>query len=227
MRRRAVVRAVGIGLTPLAGCVDRGFPDGDTTWDSNPQAVSGTPPASTAPGVPSTEDTGLPLTVTLDGVSATGLAERFDVEASVTVLEPALTAEHTARILVRLETTVTRTRTLTYTRERCNLNLVTGRYERPEGARLHLVPASTGWSRTDPDCWVPDVRDLECGIVAMDHDVTVAPDEPLRWTFHLWADPRNETTGGCMPEGTCRFRRQFSSDGADEPLSFALTVEAA
>lgn len=170
-------------------------------------------------------DAGIPRTVTVTEQSDTGLREAFGVGATVTVPESDVTTEHTARVRVALEDETARSHRLTYTRERCDLNLLTGRYEDRAAGELVLVSTEQAWEKIAADCWVPDGRNLDCGIPAVDHEVTVDPGDPVRWTFRLWASPKGYANGVCMPPGRCRFERTFRAGQTTGTLSFGLSID--
>lgn len=167
-------------------------------------------------------DTGIPRTVTLEREPDTDLRDAVGVVPRVTVLEPHVTTAHTAQIRVALENQGEQSQTLAYTRETCDLNLLVGRYQHRSGTTLLLLSTEHAWERTDPECWMPDRRNLTCGIPARDHEITIAPDDPFQWTFRLWADPESD---GCMPPGTCQFTRVLRHEGTEVTLSFALAID--
>lgn len=229
MWRRTVLTTLGAGVMSLAGCSERDGPGTDPGGTEPPQTdspASGDDRTTTDTPPEKSMESGIPRTVTPKGRSDEALRDTFDVAADVTVLEPNVTTAHTARIRVSLENTAAQPRTLTYTRETCDLNLIAGRYRRDEGVSLLLVSTEQAWERTESDCWMPDGRNLNCGIPARDHEITIAPDEPLRWTFRLWADPENYRQDACMPLGTYRFERRFRREDTEAALSFALSVDS-
>lgn len=225
MWRRTVLTAIGASAVPLAGCSGRDGPGtGDTATERPP---TGTPGSTDETSVTPTEEpveSGIPRTVTLEELSDEPLRERLGAEARVGVPEPRVTEAHTAQVRVTIGSAAGEPRTLTYTRERCDLDLIAGEYRENGSDRLLLVSSEQAWDRTEPDCWVPDGRNLNCGIPAMEHRITVAPDDPHEVTYRLWVDPETREAGGCMPAGDYRFERVFRLDGTEASLSFALSV---
>lgn len=215
MWRRTVLKALGVSVIPLTGCSGRNGPENES---------DGTEPNATDSQSEKTMESGLPRTVTVQRQTDTDLRETFGIAAPVTVIESSVTTGHTAKIRVTLENTTAQSRQLTYTRDRCDLNLLAGHYRGDGDISLLLIATEQAWERTEADCWVPDARNLNCGIPAMDHEVTIEPDEPLEWTFRLWAEPKNRQRGVCMPVGTYRFDRLFRHEGAEASLSFTLSV---
>lgn len=228
MWRRTVLTTLGAGVISVAGCsgLDGSANDPPGTDTPPTDTVSGDDRTTTDTPTEEPMESGIPRTVTLESRSDEDLRDTFDVAADVTVLEPGVTTEHTARVRVTLENTATQPRTLTYTRRTCDLNLIDGRYQRNGDISLLLISTEQAWERTEADCWMPDGRNLNCGIPARDHEITIAPDEPLDWTFRLWADPENHRTDACMPPGTYQFERRFGREDAEASLSFALSVES-
>lgn len=227
MRRRTVVTALGASVIPFAGCTgDVTLENNTTDTDLSPSDTPGTKTNRTTTLSPGEEpmDSGIPRTVTLDGQSDTDLRDAFGIAGHVSVLESSVTPQHTARVRVTLENSTAQSRSLTYTRDTCDLNLITGTYQQDEGIHLLLVSTEQEWDRTDEDCWVPDGRNLNCGIPAVDHEITIAPEEPFHWTFRLWADPKNSLKDVCMPLGTYQFDRAFRHEGARASLSFTLAI---
>lgn len=229
MKRRTVLSALEASVIPLTGCIGQNGSEGDPTGTASPstdtpkqvdnRTTTETPPVKTV-------ESGLPRTVTLEGHSNSELRENFDIAADVTVLESGVTTAHTAKIWVTLENTAAKTRTITYTRDTCGLNLIPGRYQRDKDIQLLLISTEQKWKRTEEDCWKPDGRNLNCGIPAMDHEVTIAPDESVRWTFRLWTDPENHQNGVCMPLGVYQFSRAFKREEKEASLIFRLSVDS-
>jgi hypothetical protein len=229
MHRRAVLASLGVGLLSVTGCLGeerRG--DGSVESDATPTEIPArdTDDTTAQTEQETTMEAGIPRTVSLAEQSDRDLREAFGIGASVTVLEPRVTDTHTARIEVALDNVTARSQTLSYTRERCDLNLIEGSHVDEGGVALLLISTEQAWNRVEPDCWVPDGRNIDCGIPAVTHRIEVAPDEPFRWTFRLWADPENSRSGVCMPLGAYRFARVLTQEGVERSLSFALSVES-
>lgn len=170
-------------------------------------------------------DTGIPRTVELHSQSDADLREASGTVADVTVTEPRVTTSHTAWIRVTLENTTTQSQSLTYIRDTCDLNLIPGRYQHEDSIWLLLISTEQDWERTKSDCWVPDGRNLNCGIPSIEHEITIPPDEPVVWSFRLWAEPENIRSDVCMPPGICEFTRVLQYDKTEAPLSFSLSID--
>jgi hypothetical protein len=243
MRRRHLLRVCGLGAAAVAGCL--GDADG-TGSDGTPTAA---PTAAPTADPTTTETTDRPTTLpehttfppdTDDGIGSDGaarlparlgvatpptgrLADAFDVGATVAVAAPRITDSRTARIEVTLTNEGSTTRTLTYTRETCDLDLLRSRP--PAGGRPLLLVAAGALDRAAEDCPRPDPRDLECGIPATDHEVTLAPGERHRRRYDLWVDPTVDGgADGCLTPGVHRFERSYRADGTAATLSFELAV---
>lgn len=171
-------------------------------------------------------DTGIRRTVTLAEQSDVDPRESFGIGAQVTVLESSVTPEHTARIQILLDNQTAQPETLTYTRERCDLNMLTGHSRSDGESTLLLISTEQTWKPAADDCWVPDHRNLNFGIPAMDHEVTITPDDPIRWTFRVWASPDDNRSGVCMQPGRYRFERTLRQEETEAVLSFILLVKS-
>lgn len=230
MRRRTLLTALGGVAGVLSGCTGRDGPRGGSETSADPQTDIGertTDRTASEAADTNTMQSGIPRSVTIDETRDTQLRETFQIATCVRVPKPKVTSEQTARIGVDLENTSQTPQTVTYTRERCGLNIIEGRSQEGKHVSLLLISTEQEWDRVEEDCWVPDGRNLNCGIPARDHQITVDPDERLKWTFRLWAAPEQHGEGVCMPPGTYRFIRTFRQNGEEAPLSFTLSVEAA
>lgn len=228
MKRRDVLRLGGTSFGIIGGCVSPSTQLSPAETDPSPtesprdvdnRTTTDTPPVETM-------EAGIPRTVTLTSSSDTDLRDAFGIEAEVTVLESSVTTAHTARLQIILENTMAQSQTLTYTRDTCDLNLIRGHYLRETSINLLLISTEQTWERTDDECWMPDFRNFECGIPSTEHEITIASDERLQWTFRLWAAPEKHDTGVCMPLRTYQFARTFSREDTEAPLAFTLSVDS-
>lgn len=209
MHRRTVLSTLGAGVVPLSGCIGPLGPEEESLETES---------SSTA-----TDESDRLHTVSLTDHSDSELRETFDIAAQIVVLESSVTTEHTATVHIVLETTVEESRTLTYTRNRCNLNLIPGRSL--SGDQLFLLSTDHQWERTEERCWMTDRARIICGIPAMDHEISIAPDEPIRWTFHLWAHPKSRKNDVCMSPGAYQFTRAFEYEKSTASLDFTLSID--
>jgi hypothetical protein len=225
MLRRTVLTTVAACVSSLAGCSRDG-----TGRDGGRTGPRPTETPRSSEERPTTSETTmaseLQRTVTLADQSDATLRETFGVGADVSVLESSVTTAHTARIRISLENHTETSQTLTYTRDTCDLNLIWSRPRPDDGARLLLVSTEQAWEPAAADCWVPDGRNLDCGIPAREHRVTVAPEEPLEWTFRLWTVPKTYAGGRCMPLGAHRFARTLRREESEAALSFTLALDS-
>lgn len=228
MRRRTVLTTGAACVSSVAGC-SRSDSQGTNPDDTDPSPTETQrrrdDQTITEPRTETPIDEEIQRTVTLTEQSDGDLRGSFGIGAQVSVLESSVTPEHTARIQILLDNQTVQSQTLSYTRERCDLNMVTG-HSRSDGAStVLLVSTEQAWERTAVDCWVPDERSLNCGIPALDHDVTIAPDDPVRWTFRVWASPEDYRNGFCLPRGFYQFERALRQEGTRADLSFTLSIE--
>lgn len=225
MQRRAALATLAASVIPLSGCGGEGGPETESSGSdlsSTETQAHGNDRTTTDTDRETPMESGIPRTISLTEQSSAALRESFEIEAQVSVIEPEISATHTARIQITLENRSTEAQTLSYTRDTCDLNLISGRYQQDEQISLLLISAEQTWERTEADCWVPDRRNLNCGIPTTEHQITIVPDEPFHWTFRLWAAPENDTV--CMPLGRCQFTRVLRQAGTEASLSFTLSV---
>lgn len=224
VRRRTLLAALGGGVGVLSGCNRQNEPEDGSETSADSQTDTGEQTTSETADK-NTMESGIPRSVTIDETPDAQLREAFQIATQIRVSEPRVTSEQTARIGVALKNTSQTSQTVTYTRERCDLNIIEGQSQERENVSLLLVSTEQEWNRVEEDCWVPDGRNLNCGIPARDYQITINPGERLDWTFHLWAVPNQYTEGICMPLGTYRFVRSFRQNGKKAPLSLILSVE--
>lgn len=225
MNRRTILRIAGAGgATGLGGCLAARRPGDDPaagTDGTSPGDSTDTPgEADDRSGLTGTPEPGIPRTVSLVGVDDGPLRDRRDVAAEVAVLEPRIGDEHTARVRVDLRNRSDESRTLTYVREVCDLNLLAGSHHERD---VELLLVAAAWERTTTDCWRVNPRTLSCGIPATEHEVDLDPGQQVGWEFAAWSPPG--TGERCLPPGEYRFARPFDPDGDAATLSFRLGVE--
>lgn len=146
------------------------------------------------------------------------LRSSLDVAASATVVEPRVTAEHTATVEVALDNRGDDDRTLTYVAPECGMNALFGGREGGD-ARVVLAPADREWAPASESCWRVRDRNVSCGIPAVPKEVELPFGERVTWRFSLWATGN----GRCMPPGRYRFRRPFR-EGAGTPTDGSPTL---
>lgn len=225
MQRRNLLTNFGVMMF-LSGCAGQdnsgSVPTEESPTDRTEQRNTGT---TDAPGE-NTIESKISRIVTLNGQSNKDLRETFEIGADVTVLESSVTEAQTARIGITLENRTTKPQTLSYIRDTCDLNLITGQYRHDTDISLLLISTEQEWDRTETDCWVPDGRNLNCGIPTTEHEITIMPDEPIQWMFRLWTEPKDYYNDMCMPQGMYRFIRTLKQEETEASLSFTLSVDS-
>lgn len=143
------------------------------------------------------------------------------VAAEVSVTDPNVTADDTARVDLALRTTGDEERSLAYEQPHCGQNEFRARAGE---FGLSVFPAGGDWTATDADCPVVNHRNVDCGIPAVDQPITVPASSALMWRYDVLVPPGNLDRGGCVVPGTYRFIRLFKGTKSRATLSFVLSV---
>ncbi|MFB6105851.1 MAG: hypothetical protein ABEJ70_02655, partial [Halobacteriaceae archaeon] len=134
---------------------------------------------------------------TVRPVDVDAVPDRYDTAATVEVVEPRVTTEHTARLRVTVRNTGEERRAYVFDPD-------PPMHHEPSATgpgTLVLLAADGRHERAGADCWRPSG-----GVVGDGGEtVTLAPGEAVQNTLGVW----DAGTGACLPPGAYAFRRQY------------------
>ena len=143
---------------------------------------------------------------------------RFDTEATVEVIDPEITPEHTARLRIAVRNAGGKRRTYAF-----DPKPPMGHERSGSGPGTLLLAKSQTLERTDSDCWRPSPVGHGDGRAR----VELAPGEAVENTLQVWDVGESE----CLPLGDYRFSAPYPryEGGRDvqNVWSFTLSLERA
>lgn len=147
-----------------------------------------------------------------------------DVDLEVTMLEPTVTTEHTARLRVAFTNAAAGPREFTFGSGPPFTRFWS--LEPADGPELLLLPVDADHEKVAPDCWRPDT-DVVLVARGVQRRLTLAPGETLDVERALWDSNRNEGDDFLVP-GRYRFENGYGlPDGTTFDWGFTLAVERA
>ena len=190
MRRRSYLVGAIIALT---GCVGGGGSDGESTSTSHPPL-----PESVAR--------------TVRVIRADTIPEQYKTEATVEVVEPQITTDHTTQLRVTVRNTGDERREYTF-----NPNPPMSREESDSGPGTLLLARPLSLNRQTSDCWRLASYQHGDGRV----HVELAPGEAVQNTLEVW----DVGDGPCLPPGRYRFiTNGFRFLDSDDTSSWSFTL---
>lgn len=135
----------------------------------------------------------------------------FGVTVRVSVVEPSITAGHTARIALALHNGGDSPVVIGFDRQEPDpLYSIDESFDRDPG--VVLLPPGGEPDHRRPGCWKPP-DGYRFGGAGLGEATELQSGETFRREFTLWTDP---TVDGCLPTGRYLFGRQFTgTDGTD------------
>lgn len=151
---------------------------------------------------------------------STGNLTDVDIQPSVSVVQPEVTAERTARIRFSLTNDGDERRVLR--RTTCPPADAHESDRATDGATLVLLLANEqDFEPQTEDCWRPRPVDFFLGMPCSPTELALDAGETVTREYEVWDYPKNER---CMPPGTYRFGDGYSLDDAAYEWEFSVSV---